>query len=140
MDILTREDIESSWKENNMEANNMTEQNKTWLQTEAEELGKNSKFTGEALPALKFEEGKITTFEVDFSNPFNKYETEDMKGKSVIKKIIPVTHNGVKKILWLNVKNPLYNDLVKAGAAGKKVFQVIQNGKLDKTTYQLLKE
>jgi hypothetical protein len=39
------------------------------------------------LPGLKLEQGKITTFKVDFSKPFGKWTD----GK-VIKKILPVIH------------------------------------------------
>lgn len=108
-----------------------------WLQTEKEELDKQANFDGERLPALKFEENKIVEFEVDFSEPFKEYN--DAANNS-LKKIIPVTHNTEKKILWLNVKNPLYSELIRAGAEGQTNFKVMQIGNQANTKYNLVRD
>lgn len=108
-----------------------------WLELEAEELDKQTNFEGEKLPALKFEENKVVEFSVDFSNPFGEYN--DIENKSV-KAIINVTHNGEKKILWLNKKNPLYKELIHAGRDGKTEFKVIQVGTQKNTKYNLVRD
>ena len=107
-----------------------------WLQSEAKEIEEN-KFSGELLPALSLEEGKVTTFEVDFGKPFEKWTDPDSK---MLKKIIPVTHNEQKMVLWLNVKNPLYGEIVAAGVKGQKVFKVMRTGQKQNTRYTLVKE
>ncbi|MFW6129984.1 MAG: hypothetical protein ACOC56_02295 [Atribacterota bacterium] len=111
-----------------------TEKQKTWLEIEKENL-ESTRFSGEILPGLKLEQGKITTFEVDFSKEFGRWTD----GK-VIKKIIPVTHKGEKKNLWLNVKNPLYGQLINGGIKGQKVFKVSTTGTKDETRYVLVEE
>ena len=77
-----------------------TEQN-NWLQEEAKELNTQTEFDGEKLPALKFEEGKIISFNVDFSEPFKKWSRDhysyryvmpDAPGRSYQKK--PSTAQG----------------------------------------------
>lgn len=78
-----------------------------WLDQEVKNLNVNTSF-GEKLPTLKLESGKITKFTMDFTQPFNKYTNAD----GTIKAIIPVTHKGEKKNLWLNIKNPLYGQLI----------------------------
>ena len=117
----------------------MEEQKTTtsWLNKEVEELDKQKKFIGEKLPALQFEENKIVTFTIDFTNQFEIYE--DTANKCV-KAIIPVTHNGEKKILWLNKKNPLYIEIVHLGSSGQTEFKVMQIGNKANTKYNLVKE
>jgi hypothetical protein len=75
-----------------------------WILEENEQLDQQSAFTGDKLPALQFEENKIVKFTIDFSEKFAEY---DDKANKCVKAIIPVTHDGIKKILWLNKKNPL---------------------------------
>jgi len=115
------------------------EQTKTtdWLTEEQEELNQQKTFDGEKLPSLQFEENKIVEFTVDFSNKFDKWE--DTVNKST-KAIIPVTEKGEKKILWLNIKNPLYRDLIHSGVEGKNNFKVMQIGSKRDTKYNLVKE
>lgn len=105
-----------------------------WLTTEKQNL-ETTGFTGEVLPSLKLEAGKITTFTIDFSNPFGKWTD----GK-VIKKIIPVTHKGEKKNLWLNVKNPLYKELINRGTKGQTTFKVSTIGSQSETRYTIVEE
>ena len=108
-----------------------------WLDKESEQLNKKANFDGEKLPALKFEEGKIVKFKVDFSQPFNEFD--DTENKSV-KAIIPVEHKGEKKVLWLNKKNPLYKDLIHKGREGIVEFAVSQTGSKANTKYFLVEE
>ncbi len=112
---------------------NIAEQD--WLKTEKESVNE-KKFDGERLPSLKMEEGKITIFEVDFSKPFDKWTSED----GVTKKIIPVVCNGEKMNFWLNVRNPLYAELINKGAEGVKLFKVMRTGQATNTRYSLVKE
>jgi len=109
--------------------------NQSWLEKEAQTVEEN-KFDGERLPALKLEEGKITTFTVDFSKPFDKWK--DSEG--TIKKIIPVTHGGEKKVFWLNVRNPLYQKLILQGKKGQTTFKVLRTGQANQTRYSLVEE
>lgn len=107
----------------------------SWLDQEVKNLKVNTSF-GEELPALKLESGKITKFTVDFSQPFNKYTN----GDGTIKAIIPVTHKGEKKNLWLNVKNPLYGQLCQAGRNGTIEFSVSTVGTQKETRYTIVTE
>ena len=109
--------------------------NKDWLKQEVEEV-KQSGFDGEILPSLVLEENKITEFEVDVSKPFEKWTSQD----GVTKKIIPVTHNNEKKNFWLNVKNPLYSELIQLCAEGKTKFKVMRTGQKQNTKYSVIKE
>lgn len=93
----------------------------------------------EKLEPLKLESGKITTFTVDFSKPFNKW-SEEKNGKKLTKAIIPVQHKGVKKNLWLNIKNPLYTSICKLGKTGQKEFKVSTTGSQADTKYALVEE
>lgn len=129
--------MENEIKEQNIE----TEQSDlSWLTEENMKMEQN-KFDGEQLPSLKFEENKIVEFKVDFSEPFAEWRDHDLtNNKQVIKKIIPVYHFGEKKNLWLNVKNPLYSEIVSLGCNGQDIFKVIQTGNQAETKYSLVKE
>ena len=120
----------------NMETNTTVT---NWMTEELKELHTTTDGQQPFLPSLKFEENKIVEFNVDFTQKFTKWQgTGGRSGGSVTKAIIPVTHAGEKKVLWLNVKNPLYSDLVKLGATGKTTFKVIQTGKQKDTKYTLV--
>jgi len=96
-------------------------------------------FTGEKLPTLKLEVGKITSFKVDFSQPFNKWSGENNK-KKVTKAIIPVMHKGEKKNIWLNVQNPLYSEMCKRGKLGQTEFKISTTGTQAETRYTIVEE
>jgi len=113
-------------------------QNNDWLKQEAETL-KESAFDGERKPALKLEENKLVTMTIDFAEPFQKWE-DNSDGKSTVKKIIPVKVGEVELVWWLNVKNPIYGEIIKKGAEGQTVFKVMQTGIQDKTKYNLVEE
>lgn len=106
-----------------------------WMIDELNELDTQTTFDGEKLPGLQFEENKIVTFTIDFSNKFEEYDDQQNK---CIKAIIPVEHKSEKKILWLNKKNPLYKDIIRAGKIGQTVFSVNQTGSQANTKYNLV--
>lgn len=106
-----------------------------WLKLEHEIIEENKPNFDER-DSLQFEEGKITVFEIDFSEPFDKWVDPDED--KVIKKIIPVAHEGEQKVLWLNVRNPLYSELVSKGIEGITLFKVLQTGNNKKTRYTLV--
>lgn len=117
----------------------MTEQTNTikvidWIEEETKSI--QTQPTGERFPALKLEAGKIVSFEIDFSNPFNKWSD----GKGITKALIPVTHKGEKKILWLNTKNPLYSELLSKGKSGQTKFKVSTTGTAGDTRYTIVEE
>lgn len=91
----------------------------------------------EKLETLKLESGKVVKFTIDFSQPFRKWN--DVINGSV-KAILPVTHKGVKKNLWVNVKNPLYGQICNMGKLGKKEFQVSTTGSQKDTRYTIVEE
>jgi len=96
----------------------MNEQ-KNWLQKEAEEL-KGSSFDGERKPSLKLEENKITTVEIDFSEPFQKWVDHE---SNVVKKIIPCKVGTDEFVFWLNTRNPLYAQIVEKAAEGQTTLK-----------------
>ena len=115
----------------------MNETQTSWLDSESTEV---QTTTGEKLPPMKFiEENKVEEIEVDFSKPFHKYTDTTNTNKNVVKALVPVTHAGVKKIWWLNKKNPTYTELIKAGKAGITKFKVMRNGSAAATRYVFVK-
>jgi len=110
-----------------------TEETKNWLAKEVEETKSNA-FDGERLPALKLEENKICDMEIDFSNPFDKWTAED----GVVKKIIPVTVKDEKLVWWVNVKNPIYGQILQKGEAGVTKFKILQTGHQKDTRYTIV--
>ena len=119
----------------------MTEQNNTnWMQQEKTELGASTETVYDKLPALKFEENKITEVTIDLSERFRTYDTTNMKGEPVKKAIIPVLHDGQKKNWWLNKKNPVYREILDAGE-GKTtiIMKIMQTGSKQNTKYIVVK-
>ena len=113
-----------------------TEKKQNWLQEEVENLQETT-FDGDHKPALKLEENKVVTMTIDFSEPFQKWnDTEN----AVVKKIIPVTVGAVDFVWWLNVRNPIYAEIIKRGAEGQTTFKVIQTGSQKNTKYSLGEE
>lgn len=105
-----------------------------WLKNEAEEVEKSS-FDGERLPTLEFPENKITQFKVDFSKPFEKWID---KKSGVVKKIVPVTQDEERFVIWLNVKNPLYGEIIKRGIKGLTEFKIMRTGLKQSTRYNVV--
>ena len=123
-----------------MEQTKPTEQtsiSQDWLKQELKAIDE-KKFDGERLPSITLEENKITVFEVvyDKVKEFDKWIDE----KGNIKKIIPVMHDGQKKNFWLNVRNPLYADIIRTLAEGKTLFKVLRSGQKENTRYTMIKE
>ena len=112
------------------------EKQNTWLDEEAKQITTHKDY--EELPSLKLVPNVVTEFSIDFSKPFDKWDGMDSKGKPVTKKIIPVTFNGNKMVWWLNVKNPIYSEVIKLGVAGKTVIKVLQTGTQANTKYVLV--
>ena len=110
--------------------------NTDWLQQELNAQPKQSDF--EQLPSLKLTPNMITELTVDYSKPFPSW-TGESNGKPMIKKIIPVTVNGIRMNWWLNVKNPMYKQVLELGAAGTHTFKVLQTGTQASTKYVLVK-
>ena len=105
-----------------------------WIEEETKTL--QTQPVGERYPALKLEVNKIVSFKIDFSNPFNKWSD----GKGVTKALIPVTHKEEKKILWMNVKNPLYSELLMRGKKGQDTFKISTTGSAKETRYTIVEE
>ena len=114
----------------------MTEQQTNWIDEELKTLSTPNK-NYEKLESLKLEAGKIVKFTIDFSNPFEKWQ--DPK-TGTIKAIIPVTHKEVRKNFWLNVKNPLYSELLNRLRKGETTFAVSTNGSQKDTKYSIVEE
>jgi len=104
-----------------------------WIDTELENTATPDNF--EKLPTLKLEPNKIFEIEVDFSNPPEKWTDADTK---TTKAIIPVTHLGIKKNFWLNVRNPLYHQMLERAKQGITKFKVLQTGVQKDTKYNLV--
>jgi hypothetical protein len=135
-DIFTRTNKRTKGDTKKMENENGTELKNNWLDEELKELD-NEKQKSE-FEALKLEEGKITVFEIDFSKEFEKWVEPET---GVVKKIIPVLHNGERKVFWLNTRNPLYKELLMAYKdKGQTLFKVIRTGIKKDTKYNLVKE
>jgi len=108
-----------------------------WIENELSTIEENTIFDGEKLPTLVLKEREVTTIEVDFSQPFKTWE-DNITGKKA--KIIPVTHQGEKKIFFLNVKNPIYKQILEGGKNNINVFKVLRTGTQQNTRYTLVKE
>ena len=111
-----------------------TEKKINWLDDELKEVKENS-FDGERKPALVLEENKTIEMTIDFSKPFEKWD--DVENKSV-KKIIPIRVGEVDLVWWLNVKNPIYHQVIEKGVEGQTVFKVLQTGNKKTTKYILV--
>ena len=111
--------------------------NKNWLQEELAEVKSTQTFEGERKPALQFEENKISEFTVDISEPWKKWYDEENK---TTKKIVPCKRGEVECVWWINVKNPIYREIVESCASGQTHFKVMQTGKGKQTKYAIVKE
>lgn len=111
-------------------------ENSEWLVKEDESLKSAAPSTFEQLPSLKLVPNVITELDIDFSKPFGKWPDEV---NNTIKAIIPVSVNGTKMNFWLNIKNPLYAELIHAGREGTKHFKILQTGTQKNTRYTIVK-
>ncbi len=111
-----------------------TEEQKNWLAEELKEVKENS-FDGDRKPALVLEENKTIEMTIDFSKAFEKWvDTEN----NAVKKIIPVRVGEADLVWWLNVKNPVYHQVIEKGSEGQTVFKVLQTGNKKTTKYILV--
>jgi hypothetical protein len=83
-------------------------------------------------------ENKITEIDINFGKPFQKYTTNNQNGVTVIKAIIPSRVGAENKIWWLNVKNPIYREVVDRGLKGQRKFKILQIGNQNKTQYKIV--
>lgn len=116
---------------------NETIPEKTWLEDELAQFN-DTKQDYEELPSLKLSPNVVTEITIDFSNPFTSW-TGEQGDKTVTKKIIPVTVNGTKMNWWLNVKNPVYQEILKAGKNNQSTIKVLQTGTQANTKYVIVK-
>lgn len=114
----------------------MTEQQNTWLDDEAKKFTSNT--TYEELPSLKLQPNVVAELEIDFSKPFEQWVGEN-NGKPVTKKIIPVKFAGTRMVWWLNVKNPIYKEIINLGRNNQNKIKVLQTGSQASTKYVLVK-
>lgn len=116
--------------------------NTNWLDEEQNALSKGNTYSGTKLPALKMVEKindktVVYTLEIDCSEPFKKWSTFD-NGKETNKAIIPLTHEGEKKVWWLNVLNPTYKEIIQRLSQGQRTFKIIQIGSQAQTRYSII--
>jgi len=108
-----------------------------WLEQEALQTAQQSNFP--QVESMKFQENVIAEIEIDFSQPFQKWNTTSMKGTPITKALIPIKHTNINKIWWLNVQNPLYREIIHQGREGITKFKVLQTGNQQNTKYVLVK-
>jgi hypothetical protein len=109
-----------------------------WINEEAKKIAQPTQY--EELPSLKLSPNVVTEFEIDFSKPFRDFLEKDEKG-TILKttKIIPVTYDGKRMNFWLNVKNPIFREIILAGKNGQNKFKVLRTGSQQNTKYVLVK-
>jgi hypothetical protein len=111
-----------------------------WLAKEEETFKQQTQTEYEKLPSLKLVQDDITEFDIDFSIPFKKWTDNE---NDTIKAIIPCTQidektkTGIKVNWWLNIKNPIYPEVIRAGRTGQTHFKVLQTGSKKDTKYKL---
>jgi len=114
---------------------NETKQN-NWIASEVESLKPTKDF--EEKPSLQLKPGVIAEIKIDFTKPFEVWNGEQ-GGKTITKKIVPVTFEGASLNWWLNVKNPIYRELMVLAKEGQTAFKILQSGEKANTRYVLVK-
>lgn len=110
--------------------------NDNWIDGELNEFKTPTDY--EQLPPLKLTPNVVTEITIDFSKPFEKWDGES-NGKPITKKIIPVVVNVVKMHWWLNVKNPIYKEVLLVGKNNQTTIKIMQTGTKQDTKYILVK-
>lgn len=110
--------------------------NEKWIEEELKQLNTNNDY--EKQPTLKLEENQITEIDIDSTKAFQKY-TQDDNGIKTTKAIIPVIKNGMKYNWWLNLKNPIYSEIIRGLREGKNKLKVLRTGQQKSTKYVLVK-
>lgn len=108
--------------------------NDDWLAKEEETFANTAPQEYEVLPSIKLVQDDIIEIEIDFSKPFDKWDDEVNK---VIKAKIPIVQDGEKRLWWLNIKNPVYIEIIRAGRQGQTKFKILQTGTKRDTKYKL---
>lgn len=113
----------------------MNEQlNLNWINDEINSMPKREEQL--KVPALKLKENEKTIFTIICDKPFETWT--DPSDPQTIRKIIPVVHNAVDKIWWLNPKNPTYKEILLKLQEGQRIFTIIQTGTQKATKYLLI--
>lgn len=118
------------------------EEKKDWLEEALKEMDKNTEY--EKKESLKLAQDAPTNFVVSIDQEWRKWQ-ETRDGKIKFSKIIPVVHDGEEKVFWLNVKNPVYTQLLdmakKAREEGRMDFPVciFKTGTQQDTKYTIVK-
>ena len=90
----------------------------------------------EQTDAIKLESGKITKLTIDLSRPVKEWSAED----GTLKKIIPILFKGEKKVVFLNVKNPLWSQIKEKIRAGQLDLSISTTGSAKQTRYAIVEE
>jgi len=109
-----------------------------WLDSEIDSLTNQLTAKQDFPESLKLPENKVTEIEIDFKVKFEKRPNK--MNPQTIQALIPCTFAGVKKTFWLNVANPLYAQICKAGKTGKTKFKIMRIGKQKDTRYTLVED
>jgi len=112
-----------------------TEQ-KDWIAEEVENTKPTKEF--EEKPSLQLKPNVIADIEIDFTVPFEVW-TGEQGGKTITKKIVPLTYEKVKLNWWLNVRNPIYREIMLLAKEGQTIFKILQTGEKANTRYVLVK-
>ena len=116
-----------------MQTTNNKPQITNWLVSELDVIEANQPKM-DRLPSLQMEENKIAEIDIDFSQPFDNWQDKDGNTK----KMIVCTHAGIKKLFWLNVKNPLYREILVKAKQGQTKFKILRTGQAKATRYTII--
>ena len=104
----------------------------SWIDEELTAFSEKDKIANVAF--LKFENNKILTLTIDFTNKFEK----KLDKFDELKAHIPVKDSGIDKIWTLNTANPFYRELLNASKSGKTVFKIVKTGNGQDTRYSIV--
>ena len=104
-----------------------------WLEAESKSL---EMPTLPKQETLDFEEGKIYEIVIDFSKPFAKVQSK--YNENVTQAVVIIQHEGKEKIWWVNIRNPIYKQIVDLGKTGKNALKIVRTGKLKATRYNIV--
>lgn len=117
----------------------MDEQNEqkdlNWIEKELSKIEAEGVQFGERLPSLKLEENKVYEIKILVDKPFNDWLDPISR---VLKKIVPVMHEGEKKNFWVSTKNPIYKELLKKCKEGQLDLKLIRVGQGKATRYKII--
>ena len=92
-------------------------------------------------PSLKLKKDAVTKIVIDFSTKFTEWKDAEQE---TVKAIIPVkakdeTGTVVDMVWWLNKKNPVYNQILKAYKETQKTdFSIFSSGSQSNTKYTII--